>query len=320
MRKLKVVLAIILIILMLTSGVYCVIYFTKKDVKAKVVTTIFPIYDICREIMGSSEDIILIQDNGMDMHSYEMSVNDIVSISNAELFLYIGKENDVDKILASNNNDKLNILKMMDCVTVLEESNENIVEGEHHDHSHDHEHHEGASLDEHIWLSVKNIIKMSESIKDKLIGVFPDKQDLINGNYKNYIEKLTVLEQDYSSLCENTDKKFVVTDRFPFLYLTHDYSMDYFAVFSGCSDETQASASTILDVVDYINTYNVDYVFVTETSNKEIANSVINNSSCREGVQILELNSCQFVPHEDLETVSLYDIMKNNLETLTKAL
>ena len=270
--------------------------------------------------MGSSRDILLIEDNGMDMHSYEMSINDVVAISNADVFIYIGRESGVDDILSLDKNKNLNTLKLLDHVVALEESSNNIVVGDEHDHDHDHEHHENAIYDEHIWLSVKNLIVMTEAIRDKLLEVFPDNLETINSNSGKYIDKLLKLENSYAQVCQNTDKKFVVADRFPFLYLTHDYSMDYFAVFSGCSDETQASPSTITEVIDYINNNSVDYIYVLESSNQKIANQVVCNRDCRAGVQVLVLNSCQYVTNRNLDSVSLYDIMENNLEMLKKAL
>ena len=102
--------------------------------------------------------------------------------------------------------------------------------------------------------------------------------------------------------------------------MTHDYSMDYFAVYSGCSDETQASPSTITKVIDYINEFNCDYVFVLEGSDKRIANQIVSNSMCKKNVEILILNSCQFVPVKDLNKISLFNVMSENLVKLKKAL
>lgn len=316
MRKLKVVLASVLIMLLLFGSVFCVIYFTKRDNKAKVVTTIFPIYDICREILGSSEDIKLIQNNGSDMHSYEMSINDMVAISNAELFVCIGRENGIDKILERY--EDTNSVKLLDHVIGLEESSEHLVEGSDHDHEHDHVHQEGVVYDEHIWLSVKNAIKMSEVLTEELVEIFPERKDVIYANSNSYIDKLMSIESKYSELCMNAEEKLVVADRFPFLYLTHDYNMDYFAVFSGCSDETQANFETITKVVDYINQNNVQYIFVCESSNGEIANQILTHEECREGVQILILNSMQSISRKNLADSSILNIYEKNYNELVK--
>ena len=55
MKKLKLFSAIFLLVALISGAVFSLLYFTKKDVNAKVVTTIFPLYDICREIMGSDD-------------------------------------------------------------------------------------------------------------------------------------------------------------------------------------------------------------------------------------------------------------------------
>lgn len=318
MRKLKIVLAIILMTILLGGTGFSVIYFTKKEEKSKIVTTIFPIYDICREILGGGEDIKLIQDNGSDMHSYEMSINDMISISNADLFICIGRENGIDEILHKYENT--DSIKLLDHVTALEESSEHLVNGDEHDHEHDHEHDDGAIYDEHIWLSVKNIIAITNVLSEKLVAIYSEKEDLIKDNTQNYLSKLQSLETKYDELCSNTNKKLVVADRFPFLYLTHDYNMDYFAVFSGCSDETQANFDTITKVVDYINENNIDYIFICETSNGNIANQVLTHEDCREGVEMLTLNSMQSVSKKQLTSTSILKIFENNYNELYKAL
>ena len=81
-------------ILLLGGVVFSVVYLTKKDREAKVITTIFPVYDICREIMGDDDELMLLEDNGSDMHSFTPTASDIAAISNAELFIYVGGESD----------------------------------------------------------------------------------------------------------------------------------------------------------------------------------------------------------------------------------
>lgn len=76
-----------------------------EDKTLTVVTTIFPIYDWVRQIAGEDAEIRLsmLLDNGVDLHSYQPSAQDILNISAADLFIYVGGENDewVEGVLAA---------------------------------------------------------------------------------------------------------------------------------------------------------------------------------------------------------------------------
>ena len=52
--------------------------------KLSIVTTIFPEYDWVREILGDqadSADLTMLLDNGVDLHSYQPTADDIIKIS-----------------------------------------------------------------------------------------------------------------------------------------------------------------------------------------------------------------------------------------------
>ena len=82
---------------------------TNKTDKLSIVTTIFPEYDWVREILGDKADnaeVTMLLDNGVDLHSYQPTADDIVKISNCDLFIYVGGESDgwVDNALKNATN------------------------------------------------------------------------------------------------------------------------------------------------------------------------------------------------------------------------
>ena len=72
--------------------------------RTSVVTTIFPLYDFTREVVGDDGDIELtcLIDSRVDMHSYSPSSQDILAIAECDVFIYVGGESDewVDDALA----------------------------------------------------------------------------------------------------------------------------------------------------------------------------------------------------------------------------
>ena len=111
--------------------------------KLSVVTTIFPEYDWVREILGDKAedtDLTMLLDNGVDLHSYQPTADDIVKISDCDLFVYVGGESDgwVDDALKNAANKNMKVINLLD---VLGDSvkTEEVVEGmQETEHAHDH--------------------------------------------------------------------------------------------------------------------------------------------------------------------------------------
>ena len=145
-----------------------------KGDKLKIVTTIFPAYDFARQVFGDTAEVTLLLKPGMESHSFDPGVKDIVSISECDLFIYNGGESDVwvENILeTADNADSLKTLRMMDSVEALEEEPlEGVEEEEHHEHDD-----EGEEYDEHIWTSPKNAAKIVESIKQAAVSLNTEK-------------------------------------------------------------------------------------------------------------------------------------------------
>lgn len=321
MKKVKIIVTSVILVLVLALGIFLLFFLARDRDDYKVVVTTFPIYDICREILGSGEDVLLLQDNGADLHDYRPTASDISSISKANLFVFIGGHSDnwVGGVVKSADNVNLKALSLVDCVDLLHESTDNIIEGGHAHEDHEHEHDGDCVYDEHIWLSIKNMKKMTLAILDELIKVYPHQEQILIANAEEYIEKLDSLDMEYSEALSGKSTTIVVADRFPFLYLANDYSINFLAAYHGCSSDTQASASLILELIEKVNEDNLNYVCILEGSDGDIARSVVTDSRCREGVTTLQLNSCQSIKG-GIDNVSYIDIMKSNLINLRKAI
>ncbi|MGP1348283.1 MAG: metal ABC transporter substrate-binding protein [Stomatobaculum sp.] len=138
----------------------------KDEKKLSVVTTIFPEYDWVKEILGdraADVELTMLLDNGVDLHSYQPTAEDIMKIANCDLFVYVGGESDgwvADALREATNKDMrvVNLLESLGEDVKEEELVEGMQEGEHHhdhahegeeaDHDHDHHHeHEGEEAD-----------------------------------------------------------------------------------------------------------------------------------------------------------------------------
>ena len=214
--------------------------------KLKIVTTIFPEYDWVRTIVGENADqldLTMLLDNGVDLHSYQPSIDDILKISTCDMFIYVGGESDkwVDDALAQATNKDMVVIDLLDILGD-KVKNEEIVEGmehehededheEDHDHDEDHEHEE--ELDEHVWLSLNNAGIICDKITESLKKLDSANADLYQSNLNSYKEKLSSLDAQYkTAVNESAVKTLLFGDRFPFRYLVDDYGLKYFAAFA----------------------------------------------------------------------------------------
>ncbi len=287
------------------------------DGKFTIVCSIFPQYDFCRIITGGEDEVILLQENGVDMHSYEPTSRDILTIAKADMLIYTGGASDawVGGVIHSADNEKIITASLFDHAQLLCASD---LEAEHH-HDHDHGHGDGeeyAEYDEHVWTSPKNVVKIVEGLCKELCKANPDGSERYRKNTDEYIEKLQALDESYEQFFSSVEPILIIADRFPFLYLAHDYDVNYHAAFSGCSSETGASFEVVLSLIDEVRRSKVSVIFDTDNSGSDVAKRVADEC----GVEIKTLYSCQSVTKAQLENGESYiSFMEKNLETLKEA-
>jgi len=289
----------------------------------KVVTTIFPLYDWTREVSeGADIDLTVLLDNGVDLHSYQPTAKDIMQISECDLFIYVGGESDawVEDVLEQAGNKKMVVLDLMDILgsSAMEEKT---VEGMQEEDEEVPDDEEEIEYDEHVWLSLKNAELFTQEICSALSSVDHPNAKLYESNAKSYIDDLKVLDGKYQSAVDNGKvKTLLFGDRFPFAYLTKDYDLTYYAAFTGCSAETEASFETITFLAEKVDELNLHAIMQIETSDGSIAETVKQNTKTKDQ-EILTLNSIQSVTAPDIEAGETYiGIMEDNLVVLAKAL
>ncbi len=311
-----------------------------------IVTTIFPEYDWVREITNGNEnvEITMLLDNGVDLHSFQPTAEDIIKISSCDMFVYVGGESDqwVENALASVENKNMVVINLLDVLgnSVKEEE---LVEGmeagehEHHDgeEAHEHEgeeHHEDGEeahhhdeeepeMDEHVWLSLKNSETICNAIAEGLSKVDSANKELYASNAEAYVEKLRNLDKKYEKAVKEAAVKTVVFgDRFPFRYMVDDYGIEYYAAFVGCSAESEASFETITFLSRKVDELNLGAILQIESSDGKIAKAVRDNSK-KKDQQILTLDSMQATTSKDVENGTTYlSVMEGNLKVLEQAL
>lgn len=290
--------------------------------KLNIVTTIFPAYDWVREILGDETDraeITMLLDSGVDLHSYQPTVDDIVKISDCDLFLYVGGESDgwVDDALKNAPNKERKVIRLLDVLGDSAKAEETVAGMQEEEQDHEEE----AEYDEHIWLSLKNAQVLVAAISEALQESDPARKDTYAANAAAYVEKLSALDGEYRAAVDSGKYKTLpFGDRFPFRYLADDYGLDYYAAFPGCSAETEASFETVSFLAGKMDALGLPCVLTIEGTQHKIAETIVQNTA-QKNQQVLTMDSMQAVTANDAASgVSYLSIMEKNLSVLKKAL
>ena len=294
--------------------------------KINIVTTIFPEYDWVMNILGDNPagaEVTMLLDNGVDLHSYQPTADDILKVSACDMFIYVGGESDEwvkDALKEATNKDMvvINLLEVLGDQVKEEE----VVEGMQGEVEEEHEEEEeGPEYDEHVWLSLRNTETLTASISKALQKIDEKNATVYQNNADAYITKLRDLDKQYEDAVSSASvKTLMFGDRFPFRYLTDDYGLSYYAAFVGCSAETEASFETIMFLAGKVDELGLHAVMTIEGDDHRIAETVVQNTKAKDQ-QILTMDSMQSVTSKDVENGTTYiGVMENDLAVLKEAL
>ena len=301
-----------------------------KDERLLVVTTIFPYYDFVRQIAGDKVKLKLVVPAGMDSHSFEPTPADMIAMQEADVLICNGGEMEqwVKKVLGSLDTSHMKVLTMMDYVDVVEEEHvEGMEENEHHhedvyeedghekdDHEEEDGHEMHIEYDEHIWTSPVNAQAIVKIISRTLAEVAPVEQSRFEANTQAYLQELEDLDSQFRQVADQGRlHMIVVADKFPFRYFADEYGLSYRAAFSGCSGDTEPSASTIAYLIDKVKEDRIPAVYYLELSSHRTAEIIQEET----GAAPLLLHSCHNVTRKQFdEGVTYLQLMRQNVENL----
>ena len=213
-------------------------------------------------------------------------------------------------------------MKTINLMEVLADSikEEETVEGM-QESEHGHEHEDEKEYDEHVWTSLHNASAVCDAIAETLTEMDPENKDIYQSNAEAYQKKLSALDAEYQDTVETaTQNTLLFADRFPFRYLTDDYGLNYYAAFSGCSAESEASFKTVTFLAGKLDELGLKTVLTIEKSDDRIAQTVIENTETKDQ-KILELNSMQSITSDEIaDGVTYLSVMEDNLDVLKEAL
>lgn len=319
---------LILILALISLGTTAIIFASRQDTndinsttpeptidKPVIVATLFPFYDITKQLVSEKATVNLLLPPGVEPHSFEPTPQDIVQIQEADVFIYTGDimEPWVKDIVAN----------IPESVKVIDASKGvNLIQSQ-DDHSHDDEHgHEDekkenktdSNLDPHFWLDFSNTIIATNTIFTAISELNIIDNTILEQNTNTINTSLTQLDTEYTNtLSKCSSKNILQAGHRTFEYLAKKYNLGYITT-EELSPNSDTSAQDIAKLVQEVKKNKAKAIFSEELIEPRIANTISNET----GVPVLQLNGAHNISSEQLKSgISFIDIMKKNLENLS---
>jgi zinc transport system substrate-binding protein len=283
-----------------------------------VVTTLFPLYDFTKNIVGDKASVTMLLPPGIEAHSFEPKAGDVLKVNTADLFIFTGRfmEPWADSLLKGADNKKLFVVDASKGIT-LEEDDQS-----HHSHGKGQINRESdgrahGKIDPHIWLDFTNAQIMVTNILKALETRDPDNKDFYRKNADIYIMKLVDLDMQYKKGLLTCKKNiFVHGGHFAFNYLAKRYKLQYISAYQG-SPDSEPSPQRIISMKKKVLENNIRYIYYEELIAPRLASVLAGET----GAKLLKLHGAHNISKDDFErNISFIAIMEENLKNLKEGL
>ena len=256
---------------------------------------------------------------GQDSHTYDPSIEDLIKIKNADIFIYTADDMEtwVNSIEFSSKTTVINLSKNENIELIEVED----AEDEEHDHSHEHSH--AHKHDPHYWLypvyATHMVTDIKNAIKDKIKDPLGTKQIALENSAQKYIDELLKIHEDLKLVTENAKQRTMYFGSpFTFYYWAHFYNLNYELIYSTCSIETEPSLEELEHMIHHMKENNIKYIFAKELVNQEACEMI----SFHTGAEIVILHSGHNLSSLEFGNpqFSYLNILKTNVINLAKML
>jgi len=289
-----------------------------------VVTSIFPLQEFARAVGGERVTVSLLLPPGAEPHTWEPRPSDIITIANADLFIFIGSgmEPWARDLLEGARRDSLEVVEIAEKLDLLNshESKGDVQSGmaargmpPHDEHTgHPHE-----GIDPHIWLD----LQIDQRIIDALVDAFsrrdPEGASFYRLNGIAYKGRLAALDAQYAEcLARCKRSEILVAGHAAFSYLARRYGLEQISLI-GMSPDAEPKPRDMAKITDYVKQHGVSTIFYERLVNDQLARVIAEET----GAKTMVLNPGANLTAKEREAgITFIAVMEENLGNLMKGL
>lgn len=287
-----------------------------SSTQIKIETSVFPLKEFAQAVAGERGEVSLLVPPGAEIHTWRPRPSDIVRLSSADLFLFIGSNMEpwLQDILDGVQNPNLKTLEAGQGISLIEKDS---ASGEHEggteqEHEHDHE-----AADPHVWLDFQNDQVIIDKIAAALSGIDPDGASIYRKNASVYKQRLQDLDNKYKQGLQTcTHRVFILGGHAAFGYMAKRYGLQQISLY-GVSPDAKPTPKKLIEIVELAKKYGIKVIFFDSSVSEKLARVLAREV----GARTLVLNPGANLTKEQLKWgKTFFDIMEENLENLKDGL
>jgi ABC-type Zn uptake system ZnuABC Zn-binding protein ZnuA len=268
--------------------------------KPLIVASASMLTDITQNIGGNLIDVKMIVPIGGDPHIYEPTPGDVALVNKADLIFINGLtfEGWINELIENSGSKAttITVTRGIDVLTSQQYRN---------------------SSDPHAWMSAANGRIYARNIKDALVELLPQHQEVFEANYATYDQELQELDTYIEKRIQEIpqEKRVLVTSHDAFQYYGQRYHIRLEAIM-GISTEAEAQTSDIIRVNKVIKESKLPAIFVESTINPKLINQLATDNKIKIGGKLY----ADSLGDIDSPGSTYIKMLKYNTDTIVKAL
>lgn len=286
--------------------------------KTQVVTSIFPVYEIVREIAGEQANVHLMVGAGEDAHHYEPSAQSIMLVNEADAFIYSSDEmefwvSDMLTVVENETLARVELAEGLDLEIAVADEDE---EHDEHDTEDDHDGHDHGNIDPHIWLDPAAIGEQIPVLVETLSEIDPSGAEIYEENGAKLATELADLDAAFRESFENAAKRSFVVQHKAFGHLAKRYDLTQMSV-GGLSTEVEPNPKDLIKIINFVEENNTEVIFYQSGDTSAVAETI----AAETGAEFSVLYDLENKPEGIEELGNIYlKVMYHNLEELKKVI
>ncbi|MCK9536308.1 MAG: zinc ABC transporter substrate-binding protein [Bacilli bacterium] len=284
-----------------------------------IYASIYPIEFLVKEIVGNKYKVKAVYPRGKDVHDYDVSPSEIISLSKSKIIFYIGLglepviEKSKDTVLS----DVLTI-SLADNLTLIELNSDHYHEG--YDPSNDGQ----VFYDPHVWLDPINMQIIAETILENIIeylNVEPTDVTLFKENCNNLKSRLKDLDEDFKDVLsdETIINKTIMVDHDAYAYWQLRYGINRIKL-RNHNDSPDISPVEMKEKIEQAQALGIKYICTTKN---EMESSIIEayllglNLTVKDKRQLHHLGT---ITAKEEKKEDYFSLMRYNLKILNEVM
>ncbi|MDE5412218.1 metal ABC transporter solute-binding protein, Zn/Mn family [Alkalihalobacterium chitinilyticum] len=184
---------------------------------------------------------------------------------------------------------------------------------EHDDHGHDHHH---GDEDPHVWLDPILAIQMAENIKNGLIQLLPEQQEVFEANFNDVKTELEAIDAEFSAMVEEVEKDTFIVSHAGFGYWENRYGIHQIGI-TGLSPTNEPTRKQLEQIIEFAEKHNIQHVAFEQNFTSQVAEVVKEEV----GAEPVYIHNLEVLVQEDIDNNEDYfSLMRKNIESLRTAL